>query len=75
MLAAGIPCTVNTDDPTFFSCDLEAEHAAARSLGADPRALFDDGVEGARCDGETKAALLAIGAAWDWNARPEAVAG
>ena len=50
LLAAGVPCTVNTDDPTFFSCDLEAEHAAARSLGADPRTLFEAGIAGALCE-------------------------
>jgi aminodeoxyfutalosine deaminase len=68
LLAAGVPCTVNTDDPTFFDCDLEAEHAAARSLGAAPRALFEAGIAGALCDGATKASLRAIGAAHDWDA-------
>jgi aminodeoxyfutalosine deaminase len=68
MLAAGVPCTVNTDDPTFFSCDLESEHAAARSIGADPRAAFEAGIAGALCDAETKASLRAIAAAHDWDA-------
>jgi aminodeoxyfutalosine deaminase len=70
LLAAGVPCTVNTDDPTFFSCDLEGEHAAARSLGADPRALFEAGVAGARCEAGVKDALRAAGAAYDWDAAP-----
>ena len=61
LLAAGVPCTVNTDDPTFFSCDLEAEHAAARALGADPRALFDAGIAGALCDAATMDTLRAVG--------------
>lgn len=68
LLAAGVPCTVNTDDPTFFACELDEEHAAARSLGADPRALFDAGVEGALCDEQTKARLRAIADAFDWDA-------
>jgi len=68
LLAAGIPCTVNTDDPTFFDCELDAEHAAARSLGADPRALFEAGIAGALCEEATKDALRAIGAAHDWSA-------
>ena len=68
MLAAGVPCTVNTDDPTFFSCDLESEHAAARSLGADPRALLEAGIAGARCEEAVKDALRALGAAHDWAA-------
>jgi aminodeoxyfutalosine deaminase len=75
LLAAGVPCTVNTDDPTFFSCDLEAEHAAARALGADPRTLFETGVEGACCDAATKERLRAIGAAYDWGDAPAAVPG
>jgi len=66
LLAAGIPCTVNTDDPTFFDCELDAEHAAARSLGADPRALYEAGIAGALCDEATKDALRATGAGhWD----------
>jgi aminodeoxyfutalosine deaminase len=67
LLAAGVPCTVNTDDPTFFSCDLDSEHAAARSLGADPRAAFEAGIAGALCDADTKASLRAIAAEHDWD--------
>jgi len=67
LLAAGVPCTVNTDDPTFFGCDLEAEHAAACSLGADPRALFEAGIAGACCEEATKEALRAIAARHDWR--------
>jgi aminodeoxyfutalosine deaminase len=66
MLAAGVLCTVNTDDPTFFACDLDAEHAAARSLGAEPRALFEAGVAGALCDETTKDSLRAAGADHHW---------
>jgi aminodeoxyfutalosine deaminase len=75
MLAAGVPCTVNTDDPTFFSCDLESEHAAARSLGADPRAAFEAGVAGALCDVETKDALRAMLDGHDWDAVAPAASG
>ena len=63
LLAAGVPCTVNTDDPTFFSCDLEPERAAARALGADPRALFDAGIAGRSARRRSRSALRAIGAA------------
>lgn len=68
LLAAGVPCTVNTDDPTFFGCDLAAEHAAARELGADPRALFEAGIAGALCDEPGKVRLRAIAAEHDWAA-------
>jgi aminodeoxyfutalosine deaminase len=67
MLAAGVPCTVSTDDPTLFDCDLPAEHAAARQLGADPRALYDAGVHGALCDEATKERLRAIAAEHVWG--------
>jgi aminodeoxyfutalosine deaminase len=59
LLAAGVPCTVNTDDPTFFDCDLTAEHAAALELGATPRSLFEAGLRGACCDDETRERLTA----------------
>jgi aminodeoxyfutalosine deaminase len=68
LLAAGVPCTVNTDDPTFFSCDLVSEHAAARSIGASPRAAFEAGIAGALCDADVKAALRARLAEHDWDA-------
>jgi len=66
LLAAGVPVTVNTDDPTFFACELDEEHAAARALGADPRALFDAGVEGALCDESEKARLRDLADDYDW---------
>jgi aminodeoxyfutalosine deaminase len=72
LLAAGVACTVNTDDPTFFDCDLDGEHAAACALGADPRALFEAGIAGALCDEATKDALRALGDAHPWDAAPAA---
>ena len=84
--SGNIPCrtarrrrafTVNTDDPTFFSCDLGSERAAARSLGADPRAAFDAGMAGALCDAETKSHLRTVAAEFDWDVveLPTATAG
>lgn len=69
MLAAGVACTVNTDDPTFFDCDVSAEHAAARSLGVAPRTLFEAGVKGAQCDEAVAEKLAATLASYPW---PEA---
>lgn len=67
MLAADIRCTVNTDDPTFFGCELDDEHRAALSLGASPRALFEAGVAGALCEPEVRESLRAIGDSHDWT--------
>lgn len=75
LLAAGVPCTVNTDDPTFFSCDLDSEHAAARSIGASPRAAFEAGIAGALCDADVKARLRTIAASHDWETASEASLG
>lgn len=67
LIAAGVPVTVNTDDPTFFACELDDEHAAARSLGADPRALFEAGIAGALCEPAVRERLREIAAAHDWS--------
>ncbi|HUJ07738.1 MAG TPA: adenosine deaminase [Streptosporangiaceae bacterium] len=68
LLAAGIGCTVNTDDPAMFGTDLGTEHAAAASLGASPQGCYRAGVRGALCDDATRAELAAIGDSFDWAA-------
>jgi aminodeoxyfutalosine deaminase len=66
LLAAGVPCTVNTDDPAMFGIDLGAEHKTALSLGASPRDCYQAGVLGALCDDATRADLRQIGDSFDW---------
>jgi aminodeoxyfutalosine deaminase len=67
LVAAGVPCSISTDDPEMFDTDLSREYAAATSLGLSPRLFYDAGVEGALCDTETNSRLEAVGNTYDWS--------
>ena len=58
--AAGIACTVNTDDPAMFGTDLGREYAAAASLGVTAADAYAAGVAGALCDDETRSRLRGL---------------
>jgi aminodeoxyfutalosine deaminase len=72
LTAAGVLCSISTDDPAMFGTDLSRDCEAAVSLGLDPQELFDAGVQGALCDPETKSRLETIGSAFKWDAFPPA---
>jgi len=66
LVAAGVPCSVSTDDPAMFGTDLAADYAAAGQLGVSARDCYQAGVRGALCGRPAKDALQQIGEAFDW---------
>src|SRR4051812_4605213 len=67
LVAAGVRCSISTDDPAMFGTDLTVDHEAAVALGLSTEAAFAAGLEGARCDDVTRARIGAIGAAHTWS--------
>ena len=57
LAAAGVRCSISTDDPAMFDTDLGRDYEAATSFGLDPRSFYEAGVHGALCDEETRARL------------------
>jgi aminodeoxyfutalosine deaminase len=68
LVAAGVSCSVSTDDPAMFGTDLTAEYAAAAQLGVDPQACYLAGLRGALCDEPTRGMLRRAGDGFDWSA-------
>jgi aminodeoxyfutalosine deaminase len=66
LVAAGIACSVSTDDPAMFGTDLTADYAAAGELGVTARACYLAGLRGALCDAPTRSEVEKIGEAFDW---------
>ena len=68
LVAAGVRCSVSTDDPAMFGTDLGRDYDAATALGVHPATLYDAGLAGALCDAETKQRLQEVSDAFDWSA-------
>jgi len=70
LVAAGALCSISTDDPAMFGTDLSQDYGAAVTLGLDPRAIYEAGLEGALCDASCRERLREIGDEYDWEALP-----
>jgi len=70
LLAAGVVCSLSTDDPAMFGTNLSTEYAAVGELGLEPRGFYEAGLEGALCDESTRARLQALGEDFEWDAVP-----
>jgi aminodeoxyfutalosine deaminase len=58
--AAGVHCTINTDDPAMFNTDLGTEYAVAAGLGITDADAYAAGLVGAVCDKQTRDRLAAL---------------
>jgi aminodeoxyfutalosine deaminase len=66
LVAAGVACSVSTDDPAMFGTDLTADYAAAAGLGVSARECYLAGLAGALCDEPARTRLQRIGDAYNW---------
>lgn len=58
--AAGVRCSISTDDPAMFDTDLGTEYAIAESLGVTAEDAYAAGLQGVLCDDDTRGRLAAL---------------
>jgi aminodeoxyfutalosine deaminase len=57
LTAAGVSCSISTDDPTMFNTDLTNEYEIAATLGIPAECAYEAGLIGALCDDDTRSRL------------------
>ena len=67
LAAAGVRCSISTDDPAMLDTDLTREYEVATSFGLASRSFYEAGIVGALCDDATRARLRSIGESFEWR--------
>lgn len=67
LLAAGVKCSIGSDDPVLMQTSLTRDCEVAVRLGHSRRGMYEHAVAGAFCDERTRTRLKAVADAYDWD--------